>query len=67
MNQRDVDRVTNAVLALRPVEERTVDEIPAEWQEGDLLLNTRTGESLYVRSIDREQNVLGIDPPLLHG
>ena len=65
-DQKQVDAVLNEVLALRPVEEHTVDIHPT-WQEGDTLLNTRTGESFYIRLIDRERSILGIDPPLLHG
>lgn len=66
IDQKKVDAVVNEVLTRRPPEEHTIDIHPT-WREGDILLNTRTGESFYIRFIDRERSVVGIDPPILHG
>lgn len=67
IEQDQVNDVCAAVLAQREPVELEVDHIDPALTSGEVLMNLRTGDHLYVRYVDRERSVVAVDPPLLHG
>lgn len=69
MNQKQVDRVAEAVIASRePCELEFPAGIPRDFAvPGDVIVNLRTNERMLLRYVDFERDVLVCDPPPLHG